>query len=283
MYKDTGEQPPKQPHLMQYSEVLAQLDPRVRTTYIGGEQYVSAFDILQYHGNKKNPRQAWKTTLEFMERQGASFSPFVGQYGFEGADGKRKATTPVISLDGFLRLVQAAEVPEWEPIREWLAKTGSDAIKSKAQRQRENEIAKYKKAGYGNAPEVQRLEAYNEVLKEYSELKSTYVRICENPDWQDLANAEYFALFGMFANQLKAVLKSDNIRKALDTEQLDTMAFAERRLRSVLSTQGDNLSNERIKQIIDTVISPLGVYLRGLAELRGVHHVTGRPLLEGAR
>jgi hypothetical protein len=273
----TDESTLKQLHLMQYSEVLAKLDPRVRTTYIGAEQYVSILDILQYHGNKKNPTQSWRVTQEFMTRQGYSTPSVV--YAFEGKDGKKKKPTPVVDLKTFFRIAQSADVPAWEPIRDWMAELAENESKSIAQRKRENEISKYKKAGYGDKPEVQRLEAYNEALKEYSELKSTYARICENPNWQELANAEYFALFGMFANQLKAVLKSDNIRKSLDTEQLDTMAFAERRLRSVLATQGDNLSNERIKQIIDTVISPLGVYLRGLAELRGVHHVTNQPLL----
>jgi hypothetical protein len=128
-----------------------------------------------------------------------------------------------------------------------------------------------------------RLEAYNEALKEYAELKSTYTRVCENPDWKALANAEYVALFGLMANQLKAVLGNDNIRKALDTEQLDTMAFAERRLRGVLATQRDSLSNEEIQRIIEVVISPLGAYMRGLSELQGKDFLTGQPLIGKGR
>jgi hypothetical protein len=270
----------KQPELMPYSEALSHLDPRVRTTHIGGEQFISVLDILQYHGNKKNPTQAWKTTLGFLEKQGFAGSPYLGEHQFEG---KGQRLTPIVNLEGFLRIAQGAEVPEWEEIRSWLAKVGAEQLKSKAQRKRENDIGLYKKAGYGNAPEVLRLEAYNEALKEYAELKSTYTRVCENPDWKALANAEYVALFGLMANQLKAVLGNDNIRKALDTEQLDTMAFAERRLRGVLATQRDSLSNEEIQRIIEVVISPLGAYMRGLSELQGKDFLTGQPLIGKGR
>lgn len=259
-----------QPELFNYSEAFTKLDKRVRSTYIGAEQYVSALDLLQYHGNKKNPTQSWRVTMEYMERQGYSTPSVV--YQFEGSDGKKKKATPVVNLETFLRFVQSAEVPEWEGIRQWLAYIGAEQLKGNAQRDRENKIELYKKAGYGDRPEVLHMEAYNEALKEYAALKSTYARLVDNPDWANLANAEYLALFGMMAQQLKEALKSDNIRKALSTEALDTMAFAERRLRAVLTTQ-QNLTNERIQEIIQVVVTPLGVYLRGLQDL------TGKPLL----
>ncbi len=258
---------------------LGKLDNRVRSTYIGGEQYVSALDILQYHGGKKNPSQAWKTTLKFMEeKQGVSLSPFCGEYAFDGSDGKKKKSTPVINLEGFLRIVQSAEVPEWEPIREWLAKEGAENLKSKAQRKRDSELERYQKAGLGDKPEVVRFAAYNEALKEYAALKSAFTRVCDSPDWRVLANEEYQALFGMMANQLKTVLKNENIRQSLGTDALETMTFAERRLRSVLSTQ-QNLTNERIQEIIKVVVAPLGIYLRGLSDLEGKDMLTGKPLL----
>lgn len=262
--KPSKQEKPIQPKLFTHSEILDHLDSRVRVAHIGAEQYVSALDILQYHGNKKNPTQSWRVTLDFMARQGSS-TPSV-EHQFEGRGQK---PTPVIDIETFLRFVQSAEVPEWEPIREWLAHIGAEQLKSKAERKRDNELEKYKKAGYGERPEILRLEAYNDALKEYNALRSTYARIVDNPDYAMLADSEYMALFGMFSKQLKAVLGNDNIRKALDTEQLDTMAFANRRLRGVLATQGDKLSNEAVKHIIDVVVSPLGVYLRGLSELQG--------------
>jgi hypothetical protein len=81
----------KQPELMPYSEALSHLDPRVRTTYIGGEQFISVLDILQYHGNKKNPTQAWKTTLSFLEKQGRFL--YYEEHKFNGQGQK---PTPII-------------------------------------------------------------------------------------------------------------------------------------------------------------------------------------------
>lgn len=221
--------------LIPQESVLDHIDSRVRSTYIGTEQYVSVLDLLQYHGNKKNPTQSWRATVDFMTRQGYSTPHVV--YAFEGSDGKKKKATPVINLETFLRIVQSAEVPEWEPIREWLAKEGAENLKSKAQRKRDSELERYQKAGLGDKPEVVRFAAYNEALKEYAALKSAFTRVCDSPDWRVLANEEYQALFGMMANQLKAVLKNENVRQSLGTDALETMTFAERRLRSVLSTQ----------------------------------------------
>lgn len=265
--------------LLPEDTALSQLDKRVRSTYIGGEQYVSVLDILEFHGNKKNPRQAWKNILKYMqEKQGFSNSPDFGQYAFEGKDGKRKAATPIVNLDGFMRLIQSADVPEWEDIRNWQAKLSGNELKSKAQRKRDSELERYQKAGLGDKPEVVRFAAYNEALKEYAALKSAFTRVCDSPDWRVLANEEYQALFGMMANQLKAVLKNENIRQSLGTDALETMTFAERRLRSVLSTQ-QNLSNDRIQEIIKVVVAPLGIYLRGLSQLEGKDMLTGKPLL----
>ena len=254
------------------------LDSRVRSTFLNDEQYVSVLDLLEFHGNKKNPTQAWKTTLDFMERQGASLTPFCGVYQFPNKDGKKRKATPVINLNGFLRIAQSSDVPEWEPIRQWLADTGEQKLRSKAARERDSESAKLHKAGFGQRPEVIRFDAYNTELDEYAKLKRMYTEVIEAPDYAALNDAEYMAFFGMFARQLKKVYGDVSIRSIMGTVQLETMTYAERRLREALSTQAV-MTNDRAIQIIKVIIEPLGVYLRGYTQLMNVDLVTGRPLL----
>lgn len=277
MSNDTPK-PPQLP-LLPEATPFELLDSRVRITIINDDEFASIFDILEYHGNKKNPRQAWKNILKYMQdKQGFSNSPDFGQYAFEGKDGKRKAVTPVVNIEGFMRLAQSADVPEWEEIRNWQARVTGQEARSKAGRDRDNQLSKLQKAGYGDRPEVIRFERYNEELDEYAKLKKMYSEVIDAPDYASLNNAEYEAFFGMFAKQLKKVYGDVSIRSIMGTVQLETMIYAERRLREALSTQ-QVMTNERAIQIIKVVIEPLGVYLRGYTQLMNIDLVTGKPLL----
>lgn len=271
---------PKTPQLPLLPEATAfeMLDRRVRSSFMNDELYVSVLDLLEFYGNKKNPSQAWRDTLAYMERQGASLTPFCGLSKFIGKTGKMSKPTPMINLNGFLRIVQSADVPEWEHIRQWLADTGERELKSKASRERDNESAKLHKAGYGQTPEVIRFDAYRTELDEYAKLKKMYTQVIEAPDYAALNNAEYEAFFGMFASQLKKVYGDVSIRSIMGTVQLETMIYAERRLREALATQA-TMTNERAVQIIKVVIEPLGVYLRGYTQLMNIDLVTGKSLL----
>lgn len=268
---------PKQEMLFDANE-LNHLDSRVRMTFIGDEQFVSILDVLEYHGNKKNPRQAWKNISEYMVKQGISNSPDFGQYAFEGSDGKRKAKTPVMNLRGFYRFTQSADIPEWEHIRQWQAQLGELASKSKAEQDRLNSIKILQDAGFGDHPHTLWKIAHNETISEQALLKKAYARLIDNPDYPELTNTEYLALFGLKAKQLKAILQTENIKSKLGTQQLETIAFAAKQLRYVLSEQGE-MTNERAKLIIHEVIDPIGVYMRGIAQLMGKDHITGKPLL----
>lgn len=280
MEKHSTKDTPKQLSLLPPETVLGELDSRVRRVVIHGEEWVSVFDILEYHGNKKNPRQAWKTTIEFMERQGADLScPDYGQHQFEGK-GQRK--TPIINLEGFMRFVQSAEVPEWEFIREWIAKTGANEVKSKATRKLESEIAKYDKAGLGNRPEIVLIKARLENKVGHELLKEIVTILCEKPNWRDLNNAMYMALFGMVASELHKILntsKSQSIRDKLPLRQLQFLTLSEGILTDTLSVQG-NITMQRILDTIDMAIVPIGNSLQWYSQNVGLHHVTGQSLLK---
>lgn len=100
----------------QYSFLDSLLDPRVRRMWNDDGFYVSILDVLEYHGHKTNPRLSWKQTLDWMtEKQGFKPSSIeIIQHQFAG-QGQRK--TPVIHEDLFYRILQSADVPEWEPLR----------------------------------------------------------------------------------------------------------------------------------------------------------------------
>lgn len=280
MNNHTPNNPPKQLQLIPNETALDKLDSRVRSVIIDNDLFVSVIDVLQYHGNKKNPRQSWQTTIAYMkEKQGYSNSPDIGQYQFLGSDGKRKAATPVMNFQGFMRFVQAVDVPEWENIRDWMAKLSSDSAKSKALQKQERELEKYQKAGLGSRPEILLLEGRIENKKELAELKKLIYQVVKDPNMGIIHNIEYKALFGMIADELKHLLSSESIRDSLGLSALNTLTFGEKQLRLALSVQKD-LTHERVADIIRVVITPLGAYLRGYSDMMGIHPITGKPLLE---
>lgn len=265
--------------LLPEETILDRLDIRVRSVLIDGEQFVSILDVLKYHGNKKNPRQSWQTTIKYMqEKQGYTNSPDIGQYQFVGSDGKRKVATPVANLKGFMRFVQSVDVPEWEEIRQWQTRLAEEDLKSKAERNRENKLDRLHKAGLGDRIETRILSARHENIKIYKELKSVINRLVDNPDWALVTDAEYHALFGMTAKHLKKILNTDSIRDKLGLHPLHALNYSEALLRDILLTQG-KIDNQRYLEIIRFAIEPIGTHLRSVSEALGIDTISGKPLL----
>lgn len=93
------------------------LDPRVRRMWNNDGFYVSILDVFEYHGHKTNPSLSWKQTLDWMiYKQGfQNQTTEIIDWRPDGQNGGR--TTPMIHEDLFYRILQSADVPEWEPLR----------------------------------------------------------------------------------------------------------------------------------------------------------------------
>lgn len=257
---------------------LLDLDGRVRTIEIGGEVYASILDIFQYHGNKTNPTLSWQQTLRMLEKQGFDSSMDFIEHQFKGRGQKK---TPIINLNGFLRIVQSSEVKEWESIRVWLAKTGADVIRNKATREREKNIHLHNEAGLGDTPEARRYAARHESIETYKRLSALINRICENPQFAKLTNAEYLGIFGETTESLKEILHTKSIRGSLTTIQIRTLTYAEDILRDILAEKRQ-VTNEEIVLTIKRVYPPIGNTLKEIMNSQGLDHITGEVLPSGA-
>lgn len=251
----------------------------IRRVELNGEMFYSVLDIFKFYGDTTNYRQEWKTTLGQLEKQGFSYSTEIIQYQFEGSDGRRKAATPIANLEVFLRIAQATSFKHWEDIRRFMSGAAAEKLQSQAERKRRNIIEKHEKAGYGDAPEIQRLRARDENIRVYKDLKTVIGQIVDNPNWASITNAEYTALFGMVSKQLKTLLNSESIRDSIGSHQLHALTYAEAVLRDLLKAQGET-SNERILETIKFAIEPIGHHLQSVSDALGVHPVTGKPLLK---
>lgn len=279
MPKNTTDNNPKQLPLLPDESVLDKLDDRVRRTIINSIEYVSALDLLKYHGNKKNPTQSWRVTLEYMKRQGYSQTTQIVEYQFIGIDGKKHKSTPVINLVGFMRFVQSVEVPEWEFIREWQAELAENEIKTKKQRKLERQKDLLEKTWSDNHEAIERTQLQIDVIKSWQTLQATVKDIVDKPNYGQLTNTEYLTLFGATAKELKAKLNSKDIRQDLATMALSTLRHAETMLSSILRMSSGNLSMEQTAAIYEHVLKPIGAAHETICQQFGIDHISGKPLL----
>lgn len=270
---------PIQKPLLPPESVLDKLDDRVRRVILNHEEYVSPLDLLKYHGNKKNPTQSWRATLEYMKRQGYSQTTQIVDYQFIGVDGKKHKATPVINLVGFMRFVQSVEVPEWEFIRQWQAQLAENEIKTKKQRKLEQTRDLLSKVWADNHEAIERTQLQIDVIKSWQTLQATVKDIVDSPNYGQLTNTEYLNLFGMNAAQLKAKLGSPDIRSDLATMALSNLRHAETMLASILRMSNGNLTMQQTTAIYEHVLKPMGETYNTICQQFGIDSVTGKPLL----
>lgn len=107
---------PDPEHSRQTSFLDGILDPRVRRLYNENGLYIAIADLFEFHGNQKNPNRSWAKTLAWMTKA----------QGFKRSDtdmvlipAPRGKPTTFVHEDLFWRILQSADVPEWEPLRQW--------------------------------------------------------------------------------------------------------------------------------------------------------------------
>ncbi len=268
----------------QLTLVHAQFSPRIRRIVIDDMEYFSLVDIMAEFADTKNAaRKYWADTKRRLIRDGFDVSDGIRHISLIDKSGKRKQKTDCANGQMVMRIVQSIPSPKAEPIREWLAELGYQAVEEMANpvlavARRKRELAQYERAGYANHPEVQRLRDRDTNIEVFKSLKHTIVQVCDHPQWGRLINAEYQAMFGEIASQLEIILNTKSIRDTLPSLQLTALTFAERSLQEALKPQ-THISSLEIEQIIDLFVKPIGGHLRVICDAMGIHHITGKPLL----
>lgn len=265
---------PKQLTLFDNPELY--FDEHIRRAEIDGMIYWSVLDVFAHYGNKANPTQSWRTVEKTLGEQGFTSSTQIVELQFPG---ERQRKTPVANLEGFMRIAQVTKFKHWEHLREMMALVGAECIRNMAQHRRDNEIKRYEQANLGHLKEVEHLRIRNHSIAVFKSLKDLIAQLCEKPQWGRLINAEYEALFNETTAQLKAILEADSIRDNLPSLQLSMLMTSEQMLILTLE-QSHMMTTERIESVILEVIAPMGIHLRNVCQMLGVHPVTNQKLLE---
>lgn len=184
--------------------------------------------------------------------------------------------------------------PMLDAIRQFLADSGAamddwrlhpEKMLSAAQARMQSDIDRHEKAGLGNRPEIELLRSQLELSQTLNEIKASISRLLElsKQEWIDFHNEECWQLLGYTAKQIKnARDPKKSARGNLNMFEGNSMNYCERQLISLLSLQG-TIDNQRLKDSIKFIFSPVGENLRGMLESIGIDALTGKYTLPSGK
>ena len=183
--------------------------------------YISIIDIIAALTGSTRPRKYWSDLKKQLIFEGSEVSEKIGQLKLKANDGKYRLTD-VTDIEGMFRIIESIPSKNAEPIKQWLAKLGSERIDEvfdpsiamqrsidlyRAKGYDENWIAKRMKS-------IQNRKQLTDVWKENG--------IEDAKEYAILTNEIYKTWSGMTSKEYKEYkgLRKENLRDNMDSIEL---------------------------------------------------------------
>ena len=214
--------------------------------------YISVVDIVAVLTESKNPRHYWNVLKSRLKEEGNETVTNCDQLKLKAQDGKYRLTD-VVDIEGMFRIIESITSKNAEPIKQWLAKLGSERIDEvfdpsiSAQRS----IDLYRAKGYDEEWIAKRLKGIQDRHKLTDVWKDG--GITEHKEYAILTNEIYKEWSGMKASEYKAYkgLRKESLRDNmtdLEVALTDLGEIATRELAKEHRPQGLE-QNKRIAQM----------------------------------
>ncbi len=89
--------------------------------------FISIVDIVGVVAESENPRNYWKVLKHRLKKEGNESVTNCNQLKLKSTDGKYY-NTDVVDIEGMFRIIESIPSKNAEPIKQWLAKLGSERI-----------------------------------------------------------------------------------------------------------------------------------------------------------
>ena len=101
----------------------------IRTVWDKDEEkyYISVVDIVGILSNSSNPRHYWNVLKGRLKEEGNETVTNCDQLKLKAQDGKYRLTD-VVDIEGMFRIIESIPSKNAEPIKQWLAKLGSERV-----------------------------------------------------------------------------------------------------------------------------------------------------------
>lgn len=183
--------------------------------------YISIVDIVGVLSESENPRNYWKVLKHRLKKEGNESVTNCNQLKLKASDGKYY-NTDVVDIEGMFRIIESIPSKNAEPIKQWLAKLGSERIDETfdpslaAQRS----IDLYRAKGYDEKWIAKRIKG----IQDRKQLTDVWKDggIIEQKEYAILTNEIYKEWSGMTAKQYKQYkdLRKESLRDNMDNIEI---------------------------------------------------------------
>ena len=175
--------------------------------------YISVVDLVGVVSESKDKQAYWRKLKQRLKEEGNETVTNCHTLKLKAQDGKYRMTD-VVDIEGMFRIIESVPSKNAEPIKQWLAKLGSERIDETfdpsiaAQRA----IDLYRAKGYDEAWIAKRIKG----IQDRRELTDVWRNggITESKEYAILTNEIYKAWSGMTANEFKSFkgLRKESLR-----------------------------------------------------------------------
>ena len=210
--------------------------------------YISIVDLVGVLSESDRPRKYWSDLKNKLKQEGNEVSEKIGQLKLKSQDGKYRATD-VCDIEEMFRIIESIPSKNAEPIKQWLAKLGSERIDEvfdpSIAAQRAVDI--YRAKGYDEKWIAKRLKG----IQDRKQLTDVWQEggITDGKEYAILTNEIYKEWSGMTAKEYKEYkgLRKESLRDNMDNLELILTDLSEetaKRLAEKHKPQGLNQNKE---------------------------------------
>ncbi len=190
--------------------------------------YISVVDIVRALTDSKNPQTYWRVLKKRLKDEGNETVTNCNVLKLKAQDGKYRLTD-VVDIEGMFRIIESIPSKNAEPIKQWLAKLGSERIDEvfdpslAAQRS----IDLYRAKGYDERWITKRIQN----IQDRKELTDIWKEngITESKEFAILTNEIYKTWSGMTASEYKSFkgLRKESLRDNMDNIEVSLTDISE--------------------------------------------------------
>ncbi len=190
--------------------------------------YISVIDIVGVLAESDNPRKYWSVMKTRLKKEGNEVATICSQLKLKASDGKYY-NTDVCDIEGMFRIIQSIPSKNAEPIKQWLAKLGSERIDEifdpSTAVQRSMDL--YRAKGYEEKWITKKMQS----IQDRKELTDIWKEngITTNKEFAILTNEIYKTWSGMTAKEYKQYkgLRKESLRDNMDNIEVSLTDISE--------------------------------------------------------
>ena len=210
--------------------------------------YISVVDVVGILSESKDGRKYWNKVKQRIKEEGNETVTNCHQLKLKARDGKYRLTD-VVDIEGMFRIIESIPSKNAEPIKQWLAKLGSERIDEVFDPSIgiQRLIDLYRSKGYDEAwiskriKGIQQRKSLTDIWKENG--------VTESYEYSILTNEIYKSWSGMTAKEYKQFkgLRKESLRDNMDSIEVTLADLGEEATKRLAAKQKPQGLNSNIK------------------------------------